>query len=647
MTEFLSTYHLQGLVLGMCSFLVTGIFHPDVNKGEGHCALRFKWLSVLACMALGSAAHNVSGTITCDGRGVAGVAVSDGYEVVLTDASGHYAMTSGKKNGYVFYTLPGGYEPMLADGFSPQFWASLDTRDTSVEEVHDFALRQVDNEQHTVIIGADTHLARRNSDRAFFKKGLIASLNDEKQQAGETPIYSILLGDLTWDVFWTQNDYNLTNFMLDMKHFGYPMTLWPVIGNHDHDPSIPEGPDTDEEAVAAWRQTMCPNYYSFNLGKVHYVVLDDIQYLNIAYDGEDYSEGVAGSRNYRGVITAEQIQWLYKDLALVDYSTPVVVCLHIPAWSINSSFSYSARLDNSYTLCAALSKYDQVHIVSGHNHVNYTAHPASFPNITEHNITATCGSLWQTAVASGHHICQDGSPAGYMRWTMDGKQLRWAFKPIHEGESQMRLYDMNTVREFYRTNSTMKAILNEYPSRVDYSKLDDNVVMVNVFSYDPEWRITICEGDQILDCQRVYTEDPFHTLAYDVPQYSMSGYYSTYYTTSQSTHIFRAKATTATQPIIVRVVDTFGNIFLRSISRPHQYNLGMEGKENNLKAGDVNSDGEINIADVNAVIDRLLDNSGNSYPLILADCNADNEVNVADINLIIHLINNTSKRLCE
>jgi hypothetical protein len=127
----------------------------------------------------------------------------------------------------------------------------------------------------------------------------------------------------------------------------------------------------------------------------------------------------------------------------------------------------------------------------------------------------------------------------------------------------------------------------------------------------------------------------------------MSGYYSTYYTTGQSTHIFRAKATTATQPIIVRVVDTFGNIFLRSISRPHQYNLGMEGKENNLKAGDVNSDGEINIADVNAVIDRLLENSGNSYPLILADCNADNEVNVADINLIIHLINNTSKRLCE
>ena len=45
-----------------------------------------------------AAAHNVSGTITCDGLPVAGVAVSDGDEVVLTDADGCYAMTSTKLN---------------------------------------------------------------------------------------------------------------------------------------------------------------------------------------------------------------------------------------------------------------------------------------------------------------------------------------------------------------------------------------------------------------------------------------------------------------------------------------------------------------------------------------------------------------------
>ena len=79
-----------------------------------------------------SAAQNVSGTISCDGHGVAGVAVSDGYEVVLTDADGHYEMTSAKQNGYVFYTLPSGYEPMVANGFMPLFWSPLDSSDISV-----------------------------------------------------------------------------------------------------------------------------------------------------------------------------------------------------------------------------------------------------------------------------------------------------------------------------------------------------------------------------------------------------------------------------------------------------------------------------------------------------------------------------------
>ena len=584
-----------------------------------------------------SAAHNVSGTITCDGQGVAGVAVSDGYEVVLTDANGYYAMSSSKLNGYVFYTLPSGYEPMLADGFNPQFWAPLVSKYITVEETHDFALKRVDNDRHHIIFAADTHLARQNSDRAFFKKGLIASLNNEVALADGIPIYSILLGDLTWDVFWTQNNYNLKDFMADMKRYNFPMTLWPVIGNHDHDPSVPAGENTDFESAAPWREIVCPTYYSFNLGKVHYVVLDDIKYLNIPYEGETYSDGVAGSRNYRGVISTDQIQWLRKDLALVDYNTPVIVCLHIPAWKINSSFTYSARLDNTGTLCSILNKYKQAHIVSGHTHGNYTIYPSAYPHVTEHNIAATCGSLWQTAVLNGHHVCQDGSPAGYMRWTIDDDEINWTFKPIHEGDIQMRLYDMNTVRDFYRNNNSMRSILNEYPTRVDYATIDDNVIMVNVFSYDPKWQVTICEGDSILPCQRVCTEDPFHTIAYDVPRFSISGYVSTFYTTTLSTHLFQAKAATATKPVTVRVVDTFGNIYIRSISRPHKLDLNMEKKETTLIAGDVNADNEINIADVNEAVHLILGGKLAS-PYILADCNADGEVNVADVNMIIDLI---------
>ncbi|MBR5725892.1 MAG: leucine-rich repeat protein [Muribaculaceae bacterium] len=50
--------------------------------------------------------------------------------------------------------------------------------------------------------------------------------------------------------------------------------------------------------------------------------------------------------------------------------------------------------------------------------------------------------------------------------------------------------------------------------------------------------------------------------------------------------------------------------------------------------GDVNEDGEVNIADINAVIDQIL-GSGN-YPR--ADVNEDGEVNIADINAVINII---------
>ena len=57
-------------------------------------------------------------------------------------------------------------------------------------------------------------------------------------------------------------------------------------------------------------------------------------------------------------------------------------------------------------------------------------------------------------------------------------------------------------------------------------------------------------------------------------------------------------------------------------------------KENAALPGDVNGDGEVNIADVNTVIDLILD--GQMTPA--ADVNGDGEVNIADVNAIIGMM---------
>ncbi len=53
--------------------------------------------------------------------------------------------------------------------------------------------------------------------------------------------------------------------------------------------------------------------------------------------------------------------------------------------------------------------------------------------------------------------------------------------------------------------------------------------------------------------------------------------------------------------------------------------------------GDVNNDGEVNIADINALIDLIL--TGGSIPT--ADVNGDSEVNIADVNAVIDIILNS------
>lgn len=43
MTEILSQYHLLGLVIGLCTFLIIGLFHPVVIKCEYYFGVRCWW----------------------------------------------------------------------------------------------------------------------------------------------------------------------------------------------------------------------------------------------------------------------------------------------------------------------------------------------------------------------------------------------------------------------------------------------------------------------------------------------------------------------------------------------------------------------------------------------------------------------------
>lgn len=54
--------------------------------------------------------------------------------------------------------------------------------------------------------------------------------------------------------------------------------------------------------------------------------------------------------------------------------------------------------------------------------------------------------------------------------------------------------------------------------------------------------------------------------------------------------------------------------------------------------GDVNNDGEISVADVNAIINVILDGTDNAELMARADVNKDGEVTVADVNQVVDVI---------
>lgn len=47
MTQFLQSCHMLGLSIGLCTFLIIGLFHPVVIKSEYHFGTRCWWVFLL------------------------------------------------------------------------------------------------------------------------------------------------------------------------------------------------------------------------------------------------------------------------------------------------------------------------------------------------------------------------------------------------------------------------------------------------------------------------------------------------------------------------------------------------------------------------------------------------------------------------
>ena len=541
--------------------------------------LLFLALLLAAASAL---AADITGTITCKGKGVQGVVVSDGHSFATTDKQGVYRLQSDKRNGYVFYVIPSGYMPLTEKGNWEEklfggFWRTLSFPDDSnMDEQHDFMLQKEKNDKHIMVFEADPQLANRKDtkDMKLYESLFLPRIKKECKLAGSTPIYSTVLGDLSWDVYWYSNKFTIADYkaLIVKNHKSYGMRHFCVTGNHDNNPSTPHSEQTDHKASETFRQTVGPNYYSYNIGKVHYVVLDDVVYENTPSKDGKYKKGVVGMRDYKNGFTDEQLDWLQKDLSYVDEHTPVFVSMHVPAWYENGKFEVLERMPWNHStqrLCQILKRFDTVHIMSGHRHQCYNMQPKQYPNIMEHSVGAVGGNLWASGGYTGHPTCVDGTPGGYQVFTINKKDISWQLRTLEgTGNEQFRIIDTNQVREYQRTSSIWQAIMKKYPSRQDFSRLPANTVLVNVFNYDRQWKVKVTEDGRELDVKQIKCEDPYAVLSYDINMYKHKKAVGEGNGTKYNTHTFMAVASRPDAEITVEVTDGFGRTYRASRQLP-------------------------------------------------------------------------------
>ena len=516
------------------------------------------------------AGTTVYGIVSSAGVGVENVVVSDGAEVTVTNEKGIYQLKSAKKWGYVFISVPSGYE-VPSVGVLPQFHRALKNSADVVERA-DFKLEKVDGQDsYKIFMLGDMHLANRTGDLGQFAQ-FTSDLTDYMTRHKGEKMYALTLGDMTWDLYWYSNSYYFPQYLNTVNSQIKNLQIFHTMGNHDNDFQT----RSDYDAAVKYVDQICPTYYSFNIGKVHYVVMDDIDCSS--YDGTE-------SRNYVKSLSAEQLDWLAKDLSHVAKTTPVVVAMHAQVfYPTTSGFKIDHDQVNTLRLFDILDGYT-VRFVTGHTHKLFNVTPdapiVDGHNFREYNSGSVCASWWWSGnLTPGIHIGTDGTPGGYGIWDVTGTDFQCLYKSTGWPEEyQFRSYDLNNVH-FSMANVPLMpsdisaSVKNAYMQYVNaYPQNNDNEVLINIWNWNSDWTLSVVdEKRKTLPYTEVWAYDPLHIAALSVKRFNNAKLTQTpSFITDKFTHFFKVKADDADTDLVITVKDEFGNEWTENMQRPKAF----------------------------------------------------------------------------
>jgi hypothetical protein len=404
--------------------MLDGYFKNQLKESAVPGKLKFRCALVAVLMAsLGASAadvargyvfHDENGNGVFDDAepGIEGVHVSNGREVVATDAGGQYALPI-SDDTILFVIKPSGWSTELdVDWISQGYHAhkpagSPKTKYPGVAPTGplptsvDFPLvRHHEPEQFDVLIFGDP--------QPEDEEGVEHYAHDVIEElVGSDAMFGISLGDIVEDRLDLLDDINDVTAQV-----GVPWHY--VMGNHDMNKDSPSDVLADE----TFERVYGPPYYSFTYGKMHVIVLDSV-----------YREG----DHFHGELGERQLAFIQNDLAHVPDDYLLVFAMHIPL----------VELSDKKVLFDIVQKRSHLLMIAGHRHVIeqlFLGPDDGWQGATPLHlyVAGASGGSWWTGFrdASGipHATMSDGSPNGYTVLSVDGNEYSFRYKAARRPE---------------------------------------------------------------------------------------------------------------------------------------------------------------------------------------------------------------------
>jgi hypothetical protein len=363
--------------------------------------------------------------------GIPGVLVSNGRDVVKTEADGSWRLPVANGDS-LFVIKPPGWTTPTGKGGIPQF-SYLHQPDGTPDHLGlhhkgvaptgalpatvDFALRrQEERSEFEVLLFADTQPADA-TELDYLREDIIAGV------IGSEAAFGINHGDVVFD------DLSLYGrYLRILETTGVPWHHCP--GNHD----INSDARDDRHSRETWKRIFGPRHYAFQYGRATFILLD-----NVYYHG--YNPGAPLSGEYWGLIGARQLQFVRNVLANVPPESLIVVSMHIPLRTYQQPTGPADTTVDRRALLALLSRCPHTVSFSGHMHTtehHYLHHDEGFtgPSPHHHHVLTTASGGWWSGPPTRRGIpfadSPDGNPNGFHILAIDGNRYTTRFVPAAE-----------------------------------------------------------------------------------------------------------------------------------------------------------------------------------------------------------------------